>query len=102
MARNFAKTFYSSTRWQKCRASYIAERKSIDGGLCEICRKKHGYIVHHKILLTPQNINQPLITLSFKNLMYVCKSCHDEFEGHGIGKTFRKIRFDENGMLMKF
>ncbi|MGN0489413.1 MAG: HNH endonuclease signature motif containing protein [Ruminococcus sp.] len=102
MAQSFAKAFYSSKAWQKCRASFITERKSIDGGLCEVCKEKHGYIVHHKIILTPKNINQPSITLSFSNLMYVCKECHDKFEGHGVGQPSRQLMFDENGMLIRF
>ena len=58
MAREFAKAFYKSKEWLKVRAAYIAKRKSIDGGLCESCHEKPGYIVHHKIELTPENSHE--------------------------------------------
>ena len=44
----WAARFYASARWKKCRAGYIKFRRTIDGGLCEECRDKPGYIVHHK------------------------------------------------------
>ena len=43
----WAARFYASARWKKCRAGYIKFRRTIDGGLCEECRDKPGYIVHH-------------------------------------------------------
>lgn len=52
----WAARFYASGRWKKCRAGYIKFRRTIDGGLCEECRDKPGYIVHHKWALTPDNI----------------------------------------------
>jgi len=39
-----------------------------------ICRP--GDIVHHIIELTPENINDPNITLCFDNLRLVCRDCH--------------------------
>lgn len=83
MAREFAKSFYKSKAWLKCRASYIAKRKSIDGGLCESCHEKPGYIVHHKIELTPENINDPDIALGLGNLKYDCIECHNQENGRG-------------------
>ena len=55
----WAARFYASGRWKKCRAGYIKFRRTIDGGLCEECRDKPGYIVHHKRALTPDNITDP-------------------------------------------
>ena len=78
MAKEFAKAFYNSKRWKKCREAYIAYRKSIDGGLCESCHDEMGYIVHHKKELTLENINDPDITLSFSNLKYDCHVCHQK------------------------
>lgn len=64
--------------WQDCRAGY---RKKA-GGLCEVCLSKGiykpGEIVHHKKELTPDNINNPLITLDWGNLQLVCRDCHAE------------------------
>lgn len=80
MARGFAKAFYKSTAWRKCRASFIAYRQSIDGGLCQICKDDTGYIVHHREWITAQNINDPYITLNHSNLQYVCHDCHNRID----------------------
>lgn len=86
MAKEFAKAFYNSRAWERCRGSYIAERILIDGGLCETCHCKAGYIVHHKVPLTADNINDATISLNHDLLEYDCKDCHDQKEGHGVGK----------------
>lgn len=85
MAQQFAKAFYNTHRWKACRNNYIQKRLLIDGGLCEECREQQGYIVHHKIILTEQNIDDVDVVLNEHNLEYVCKDCHDAFEGHGAG-----------------
>ena len=78
MAKEFAKPFYNSMAWQKCRASYIAYRQSIDGGMCETCHEEVGVIVHHKEWITPDNINDPDITLNHDNLKLDCWVCHNK------------------------
>ena len=35
MAKEFAKKFYKSKEWKKCREGYKAERIKADGGMCE-------------------------------------------------------------------
>ena len=98
MAKEFAKAFYNSKAWIQCRDSYIADRVAADGGMCEECHINVGYIVHHKVTLTESNIHDPDITLNHKNFEYVCKDCHDRFEGHGVGKKIRPLfDFDLNG-----
>lgn len=99
MAKDYAKIIYNSKRWQKCRKAYIDERILIDGGLCEECHEALGYIVHHKMLLTADNVNDPNIVYNFDYLEYVCKQCHDLFEGHGVGgkAVTPLIKFDEFG-----
>lgn len=78
VARDFAKGLYSSKRWQDCRNGYAKSR----GWLCENCLRSGlyvpGEIVHHKIELTPQNINNPDIALSWDNLELLCRRCHAE------------------------
>lgn len=91
MAKVWAKAFYKSAAWQKCRQSFIAERMLIDGGLCQLCKKHLGYIVHHKVMLNESNINNADVTLNFDNLMYVCKKCHDDLPGHGLGCSTKNI-----------
>lgn len=77
MSKPFAKKFYLSKSWEKCRMAYIAHRKACDGGMCEECGARIGCIVHHKTELTPLNINNPDISLGFSNLKYVCQECHN-------------------------
>lgn len=78
MAKAFAKQFYSSKIWQDCRNEYAKSQHY----LCERCLARGlyvpGVIVHHKIELTPNNINDPSIALSFDNLELVCRDCHAE------------------------
>lgn len=95
MARPFSYKFYKSAAWQQCRASFIAERMAVDGGMCMRCHREPGYIVHHKIYLEPGNINDPEVSLNFDNLEYVCLSCHSE-EHNGSHKHL-KCGFDEKG-----
>lgn len=95
----WAERFYNSRAWKRCRRSYISGRLNIDGGRCEACRITQGYIVHHKISLTPTNISDPEIALNHENLQYVCKACHDLFDGHGLryNGTPCVVQFDSDG-----
>lgn len=98
MAQAYAKAFYKTAKWLKCRQSYIDSRIMQDGGLCEECHDRPGYIVHHKIRLTESNIQNPEVSLNHENLEYVCKECHDEFEGHGLNKAVKPLcMFDSTG-----
>lgn len=100
MAKEWAKPFYNSKAWKQCRKSYIQQRTLIDGGLCEICHKLPIYIVHHKNILTPANINDPDVTLNHCMLQGVCKDCHDREEGHffdSLNIPKLNCSFDENG-----
>ena len=98
MAKEWAKAFYKSKAWRKCREAYIAERIIIDGGVCEVCKSQPGYIVHHIVPLTQKNISNPDITLSPRNLRYDCKDCHDREEAHAF-IAYKKGRcvFDVSG-----
>jgi len=94
MAKDWAKAFYKSAAWLKCRAAYI---QSVFG-LCEKCGRP-GWIVHHKIKLTPGNINDPNVTLNWDNLEYLCQDCHNR--EHGGGSTAEGLRFDAAGNLVE-
>ena len=80
-------SFYTSDVWIKCREGYA---RSV-GGLCERCRDRGiiraGEIVHHKKHITPDNINDPRITLSWDNLMLLCRECHGEI--HKKAKRYK-------------
>lgn len=97
MAREFAKQFYNSARWKKCRSSYISYRRSIDGGMCETCHEVPGYIVHHKEELQPWNINDPDVTLNFDNLKYDCHICHNKENKGEVVEGLADYAFTEDG-----
>ena len=67
MARDFAVRFYNSAAWARCRAAYALSVF----GLCERCGEA-GVEVHHKVYLTPENIDYPPITLGWDNLELLC------------------------------
>lgn len=98
MAKEWAKGFYNSDAWQMCRDGFIAERISVDGGMCQICHEMPGYIVHHKVHLTATNINDPSISLCWDNMEYVCKHCHDVLHGFcGTQTRQARVVFDSRG-----
>lgn len=99
MAREFAKRFYASKEWLRCRASYIAERQAIDGGMCETCHERPGYIVHHTVWLTPENINDLDVALNHKLLRYDCLVCHNKEEERENAEPER-YRFGEDGDVL--
>ena len=101
MSQKFSKNFYQSKAWQDCRDAYIASVY----GLCERCNSKGtirlGYIVHHKILLTPRNINNPTITLNHIHLEYVCLECHNIMHGAKDTGVIREgLMFDSEGNVV--
>ena len=95
MAKEFAEAFYNSKAWRDTRKAYS---KSV-GGLCERCMRKGlynaGEIVHHKKHITPSNINNADITLSWNNLQLLCRNCHAEV--HKAEET--RYVFDEYGNI---
>jgi len=93
--KSFAKLFYKSKAWRDCRDAYFAYRY----GLCERCGKP-GKIVHHKIYLTPENINDSNVSLNWDNLELVCQDCHNE-EHHSTDVTSDGLMFDKNGDIVK-
>ena len=58
-----------------------------------MCRDDPGYIVHHKVWLTPQNIDDPDVALNPANFLYVCHDCHKKIENDGGNLYY----FDEQG-----
>lgn len=94
----WAESFYKSKAWQACRA-YIMSR---DAGLCVDCRKA-GRItaaeeVHHIKELTPDNINDPEVTLNPSNLVSLCRECHKARHG----ARARRYKVDEFGRVQIF
>ena len=94
--REFATKFYKSQAWKNTREAYAKYRKH----LCEDCLAKGlytpGEIVHHIVNLTPENINDPNVTLNFDNLRLVCRKCHAEEHKH----RERRYVIDELGNVI--
>lgn len=94
--QEYAEYFYSSKAWQDTRDAY---KKSV-GGLCERCKQRGvitaGELVHHIKHITPDNINDPNITLNWSNLMCVCRDCHGELHAG----TDKRYAVDELGRVM--
>ena len=83
--------FYRSEAWQLARQ----ERIVAANGCCEKCGAP-GEEVHHIIHLTPENVDDPNVTLNQKNLILLCKECHNKEHGR-----FRKtILFDAEGNII--
>ena len=100
MAQSFSKSFYQSKAWRQVRESKLCSVNRI----CERCleqgRLKPAIDVHHKILLTPLNINDPSISLNHEHLRCLCKECHNI--EHGMGGAIRDgLEFDENGQIIE-
>jgi 5-methylcytosine-specific restriction endonuclease McrA len=98
MAKEFAQRFYNSKTWKECRKSFIAKRRTIDGGMCEHCKNSLGYIVDHIVELNPINISDPFVSLNHENLQYLCLVCHNS---KNTEKSTRDdVEFDSQGMLV--
>lgn len=101
MAKEYAKSFYKSKDWRQCRLGYI---DSVNG-LCERCLNKGklrpGKIVHHIQYITPNNINDPYITLNWNNLEYVCQDCHNNEHQSKYSAIRNDVMFDNEGNLVE-
>ena len=97
MAQEWALWFYRSKAWQRCRAGFISSVY----GLCQRCYSP-GLIVHHKISLTPGNINNPEITLNWEHLEYLCQLCHNK-ETFGTNELLVRegLKFNSFGDLVQ-
>lgn len=91
--QSWAERFYKSVAWQRMREAYAKKHMY----LCEDCLSRgvisRGEIVHHKIFLTAQNINDPNITLAEQNLELLCRECHAKRHG----KKNKRYIVDEFG-----
>lgn len=98
MSREFATSFYNSSAWKKARQVCLSKNH----GICSRCGKAFAskdLIVHHKIMLSPDNINDPNITLNQDNLELLCVSCHSIEHGNkdDLNKSFI---FDDEGNII--
>lgn len=93
MAKAWAKAFYKSKEWRIMR-HFILDR---DLFTCEECGAR-ATEVHHEIELTPQNINDPAITLNPALLHSLCHDCHSAITKKSADCD-TGFFFDEDGQL---
>lgn len=94
MSKPYARAFYNSTSWKRVRENYMRSQDMI----CERCGSP-AEVVHHRTYITPDNINDPSITLSADNLEALCRECH--LNEHYAGAVREDVRFDEHGNLIQ-
>lgn len=95
------KQFYKSRPWLRARKAYIDKRMAIDGGICELCHKEPGYIVHHyNVWLDDINCNDPEIALNEDNFQYVCQTCHNKEKDPRLA-TPGRCRYGPNGEIIR-
>ena len=105
VAKEWTNGFYTSKQWRKTRDAYYR----IQCGKCERCMAEvmngvrrvediqSGMIVHHKKELTPENIHDPAVALSFDNLELLCEEHHNR---HHKAKA-KRYTFDAKGNLIE-
>lgn len=105
MAKEWTNGFYTSKEWRKTRDAYYR----FQCGRCERCMDEvlagarrfedinPGIIVHHKKELTPENINDPAVALSFDNLELLC----DEHHNRQHKAKAKRYTFDAKGNLIE-
>ena len=93
----YAEAFYKSNAWRLCRDNAIRRDKY----LCVDCMKHGRHTpaeeVHHIKPITPENINDPEITLNLDNLVSLCRECHKARHGE---REPRRYKVDEYGRVI--
>jgi 5-methylcytosine-specific restriction endonuclease McrA len=97
MAKTWAKKFYNSILWKRTQANY----RQLHYGICERCGRPDGIIVHHKIYLTENNIDNPNIALNFNNLELLCIDCHNQEHNCKHKPTQKGLKFNSKGELIQ-
>lgn len=92
---NTLSEFYTSKEWQEFRAVLITQRTRADGFVYdEVTGKRivkaYDIILHHKIELTLENVNDANITLNPENIQIVSFRTHNEIHNR-FGKWTRHI-----------
>ena len=106
VARDFAKAFYKSGAWLRNRKLYMQQPVDtpfgiVPPGMCERCYANGeltpAKVVHHITHLSPENIDDPHVTLSFDNFQRLCQDCHAIVHS---GHEPTRARFDANGNVI--
>lgn len=95
--KEFAEKFYKGTEWKKVR-EFVWSR---DRGLCQRCLEqgiiRAGDTVHHKVPLTPDNIDDQNISINPDNLVTLCRDCHAAIHRKSLD---RRYDIDELGRVI--
>ena len=86
--------FYHGKAWTRTRDAYMAMRRHV----CERCGSP-AKIVHHKVHLSADNVDDPSVALNFENLEALCVECHNR-EHFGSKATVEGLSFDKDGNLI--
>lgn len=106
VAQGWATAFYHSPAWLKNRANYLKRPLdtplgTIPPGMCERCFEMGelvpAKVVHHKVHLTPANIDDPHVALNYDNFQRLCQDCHAFVHSD---RTESRVTFDENGNIV--
>lgn len=98
MAREFTNGFYSSAAWIKCREGFMESKLWI----CQMCGLPGANTAHHIIHINEENINDPEVTLNWKNLMALHHDCHNKIHGKHQEVCREDVMFDPlTGQLIK-
>lgn len=90
--------FYNSDAWRTFRANLIQERTDANGNLyCEYSGKllvnSYDIVAHHKIPLTPANVNDFNISLNADNIMIVSQDAHNQIHKRFGYTAERKVYY---------
>lgn len=97
---NQATGFYNSAAWKETRRNY---RQAV-GYLCERCMKRGivqtADVVHHRIPLTKETVNDLNLSLNWDNLQALCRKCHQEVHKE-LSANYMEPRYniDRNGRV---
>lgn len=109
MSRPFATPFYHSGAWRRCREAYMAAAVDVGGRpcpphMCERCFARGRLVpadtVHHVTHITPENVGDPSVTLSWDNLMRVCRDCHAALHSGDPDGWEPRVAFDADGRVV--
>ena len=110
MSYGIRKDFYQSKAWKQVRKNVWIKQNLLCAecgrpvyvdGLSEYLpkEKRRTGIVHHKVWLDNNNIQDDNITLNEDNLIGVCYECHEAI--HHANMSCRKgLTFDEEGNII--
>lgn len=97
---NKATGFYNSQAWKDTRQSY---KRSV-GYLCERCMKRgiiaSADVVHHRVPLTEDTVNDLNLSLNWDNLEALCTKCHAEVHAEINGRRAARYSLDNGGRVV--